>query len=78
MVFSLNSVFGFSSTSTPGMATLGLWLVCHCPVGGHMRHQQLVARNLGMRVKKVFFTLEGKSHMLPMVQNWVPGGHSFT
>ena len=60
MVLSLNSVSGFPSTSTPGMATLGLWLVCHCPVGGHMRHQQLVARNLGMCVEKFFFNLGGE------------------
>ena len=85
MVFSLNHISGSPSASTtttlaPSLtsSTLELWLVCHCPVGGGMRHQQLVARNLGICVEKGDFALLGKSQMLPMVQNWVPGGHSFT
>ena len=87
MVFRLNHISsGSPSASTPSTSvpsttsssTLELRLVGHCPIGGSMMHQQLVARNLGICVEKGDFALLGKSQMLPMVQNWVPGGHSFT
>ena len=86
MVFRLNHIASGSpsastaTTSAPSTtsSTLELGLVGHCPVGGDMRHQQLVARNLGICVEKGDFALVGKSQMLPMVQNWVPGGHYFT
>merc|ERR1719365_286355 len=60
MVFSLDHISGSPSTSTtstlaPSLtsSTLELRLVGHCPVGGGMRHQQLVARNLGGEVADV-------------------------
>ena len=86
MVFRLNHIAaGSPSTSTATTltpsgtsSTLELGLVGHSPIAGDMRHQQLVARNLGICVEKGDFALVGKSQMLPMVQNWVPGGHCFT
>ena len=86
MVFRLNHIASGSpsastaTTSAPSTtsSTLELGLVGHCPIAGDMRHQQLVARNLGICVEKGDFALVGKSQMLPMVQNWVPGGHCFT
>ena len=59
MVFSLDHISGSPSTSmtstlAPSLTSsaLELRLVGHCPVGGSMRHQQLVARNLRICVEK--------------------------
>ena len=84
MILGLNHIATRSpSTSTARNSSLTsstLWLVGLRPVaGGSMRHQQLVACNLRIGVlKKGGFALLGKSQMLPIVQNWVPGGHCFT
>ena len=89
MIFCLDDIAGpppTSSTTSSTLLTLSslrLWLVCHSPVVGCVGHQKLVTCNLGIGVISPaagikFHAFDGKSQILPLVQNCVPGGHCFT